>query len=137
MTNSRLKETKAAASLNNVSPSTIVESREGTRNSLKTAIMETVSVLAKITPTNSALIQSSPRLSFTKTAMIPEESKEPGIASRAIGLKVLRRRLISVLIAASKIRIGRKRLSTSDGSRPRRWDSKSVMGSPASTKPVT
>jgi hypothetical protein len=50
--------------------------------------------------------------------IIAEEKIEPGPASRAIGLKVLRRRLISVLIAASKIRMGRKRFNTKDGSKP-------------------
>jgi hypothetical protein len=62
-----------------------------------------------MTPISNAGIQSSPIPNLTRTAIIAEEKIEPGPASRAIGLKVLRRRLISVLIAASKIRMGRKR----------------------------
>ena len=54
-----------------------------------------------------------------------------------IGFNVLRRRLISVLIDASKIKIGRKRFKTNDGSNPIRREKTSVMGRPASTSPVT
>ena len=133
----RLNETKAAASLKRVSPSTMVESLEGTRISLKTAIMETVSVFARITAISSAAIQVSPSPNFNRTAITAEENTDPGPASRAIGLNVLRKRLRSVLIAASKIRIGRRRFKTREGSKPIRRDNTSVIGKPANTKPVT
>ncbi len=42
----------------------MVESRDGTGISLKTAIMETVSVFARITPTNNAGIQSQSQPKF-------------------------------------------------------------------------
>ena len=133
----RLNKTRAAASLNKVSPSTMVESLEGTGISLKMAIIETVSVFARTTPKSRAGIQLSPRLNFNRIAIIPEASTLPGPAKRAIGLNVLRRRLISVLMPASKIKIGRKRFKTREGSSPVRRGSKPVTANPANTKPVT
>jgi hypothetical protein len=65
----RLNNTNKIPSLNRLSPSTMVESREGTETSLKTAITETVSVFAKITPANKAGIHANPRLSFNKTTV--------------------------------------------------------------------
>lgn len=64
----------------------MVESREGTGISLKTAIIETVSVFARITPTSRAGIQVNPSPSFTRMAIIAEDNTDPGPAKRAIGL---------------------------------------------------
>ena len=90
-----------------------------------------------MTPMRDAGIQASPSPYFNRTAIIAEENTAPGPARRATGLNVLRRRRMSVLIAASKMRIGRNRFKTRAGSKPMRRDNSSVIGKPANTKPVT
>jgi hypothetical protein len=64
--------------------------------------VETVSVFARITPANKAGIQLSPKPNFKTMAIIMLETRlAPGPAKRAMGLKMLRKRLISVLMPAS------------------------------------
>jgi hypothetical protein len=132
-----VNKTKATPSLNKLSPATIVERRDGTGTSLKTAITQTLSVTAKITLASNAGIQNKPKPNFQSIAVIPEEISTPGPASSKIGFTVLRKRLISLLIAASNPKIGINRFKIKDGSRPIRRGNSSVIAKPANTKPVT
>ena len=111
--------------------------RDGTETSLNTAITDTVSVIAKVTPSSSAGTQFSPSPNFSATAVTPDAITTPGPASRAIGLTVLRSRLMSVLIEASNNRIGRNKLMIKDESNPIFWGRNSDTANPAITNPVT
>lgn len=69
--------------------------------------------------------------------MTPDAKITPGPASTPIGLRVLRKRLISVLMVASKIRMGKNIFKIKAESKPMRRGKSSVTAKPASTQPVT
>ena len=116
----------------------MVASRGGTGTVLKAAITDTVSVMVRITPMAAAVMIARPRPRWRRVAVIAAASTTPGPASRIMGLRVLRRRLMSVLIAASKIKMGKNRLRITSGLRPTAWGSSDLVTvSPASTSPTT